>query len=64
MAIPKILCLSDHNKLWMYIYDTDSGNIKYVSIYDDKNENRIAFELDHSEMKHLADSILKYLEQN
>lgn len=64
MSIPKILCLSDYNKLWIYIYNTDSTNIKYVSIYDDKNENRIAFELEHSEMKYLADSIYKYLDNN
>lgn len=62
MAIPKVLCLSDANKLWIYVDDTDTINIKYISIYNDKNEDRIAFELDYSEMKYLADSIYKYLE--
>ena len=64
MAIPKVLCLSDSNKLWIYIDDTFTLSTKYISIYDDKNENSIAFQLDYSEMKYLADSIYKYLENN
>ena len=64
MAIPKVLCLSDSNKLWIYVDDTFIPSTKHISIYDDKNENSIAFELDHNEMEYLAESIYKYLENN
>lgn len=62
MATPKVLCLSDPNRIWMYIDDTRTSSAKLISIYDNKNENSISFYLDHYEMKYLADSIIKYLE--
>lgn len=64
MATPKVLYLSDSNRIWMYIDDTRNSSSKLIYIYDDKNENSISFYLDNYEMKYLADSIIKYLENN
>jgi len=41
---------------------TTSGNLCYVSIYNDRNDKSVAFQVTKDKVKGLADFILKYLE--
>ena len=43
---------------------TTGGNLCYVSIYNDRNNKSVAFQVTRDKVKGLADFIYKYLEQN
>ena len=43
---------------------TTYGNSCYVSIYNDRNDKSIAFQVTKDKVKRLAEFILKYLEKD
>lgn len=43
---------------------TTSGNLCYVSIYNDRNNKSVAFQVTRDKVKGLADFFIKYLENN
>lgn len=62
MAIAKIHTISNDNKLITYIDTTINPAVKYISIYDDKNQ--IVFRLTDTEMRGWAEFMLKFLEND
>ncbi|NBT08881.1 MAG: hypothetical protein EBS98_08785 [Chitinophagia bacterium] len=62
MAIAKIHTISSDNKLTTYIDTRINPSVKYISIYDDKHDNSLAFNLTDVEMKEWAEFMLKFLE--
>lgn len=62
MAVAKIHTISNDNELTMYIDTTLDPTYKYISIYDDKNDNNLSFSLTDKQMKEWAEFILRCLE--